>query len=320
MRAGPGRLIAAVVTGLLAIATLAAAVWVVSPANWSWHPGGAPAAPAPETQTHLLPVAAGQTLTLRVRSGAGVTVVDGQPRQIAVTTRLRWSGWWLGSTKVTWAQADAAGGPEVTVGVSPDSWLLAGLVPAVAVDVALPTDVSLDLTADLGAVTLTGSHPQVLLAVSNGAVSAEGYRGLLQARSSNGRISVDGGTIPGDLRLATTNGEIVVTDTRVDGALRAATTNGGVNVQRMRLGGSFQLRSTNGAITYTGGGGQGGEAVTTNGAVSVQIDRPAAAGHYVISTPRGQQAWPDASGPQLGDITLASTNGAVQFSAGGNGS
>ncbi|MDA8286291.1 MAG: hypothetical protein M0Z42_23990, partial [Actinomycetota bacterium] len=115
-------------------------------------------------------------------------MVDGQPGQVAVTTRLRWSGWWLGSTKVTWAQTDGAGGPAVTIGVSPESWLLAGLVPAVAVDVALPTDASLSLTEDLGAVTLTGSHPQVLLTVGNGAVSAEGYRGLLQARSSNGRI------------------------------------------------------------------------------------------------------------------------------------
>ncbi|HVB09079.1 MAG TPA: hypothetical protein VNM16_01790, partial [Bacillota bacterium] len=93
-----------------------------------------------------------------------------------------------------------------------------------------------------------------------------------------------------------------------------------LNLTAIRLGGAFDLQTTNGRVSYTGGGGQGGQAASVNGEVAVRLDPPAQAGHYKVFTPQGQQAWPEPSGPELGSIQLTSVRGSVHFSGGGSGS
>lgn len=310
------RTAAVVVVGVLALATLGAMVAVT--ASRGWRAGGDWVHQAPP-QTRTAAVADGQTLTLHLRDGGGVTVVDGPAGQASVTATLRWAGSGRGGTQLVWAQDQGLDGPEVTVGASPRTWSWFGMSPNVLVQLALPPGVSLRLSEDDGPVTLGGTHPSATLAVTNGRVEVNGFHGVLNAADGNGQVAVADSMIQGDLTLATVNGRVEVNNTQVDGALQAHTTNGALDLQGVRLSGAFNLHSENGRISYAGSGGTGGQAVTVNGAVAFRLDTPATPGHYTVSTRQGQVDWPSAAGPQFGNITLGTTNGRVNWLGGGSG-
>ena len=308
------RLVAAALVGLLAVATLGAMSVVTRASNWRMGRFIHESSP----QVRSVPLPSGQTLTVDVTRGAGVSVVAGTAGSAQISATMRWFGGAPGAAHLVWSLSAGRTGPVVRVGVEPVAWFVVGFAPEAQVRVQLPAAASLVLTEDNGPVRLTGVHAGATLQVANGGIDVSGWTGPLRASDANGRIAVIGSAITGDLSLTNRNGQTAVSGTSVSGNLAAHTTNGSLVLTRVRLGGTFDLTSANGAIRYSGTGGSGGQAFAGNGSVQVAIAPPAAGGYYAVSTPHGHQDWPPgAAAPQLGSITLQSANGSAEFLGGG---
>ncbi len=299
---------------LVAVILMAAILWVgvrILPAAGAFH--------VQPPVVHRVEVSPGQTLTLGVATTPGVRVTSTTGTQAVVTTTLRWRG--RGKPPVAWSERQGAGGPVITLLRHP-RFFWGCCSDAVGVRLALPAGVRLALNVANGPVTLAGGSAAATVRDVNGAVSVFQYGGPLALTVVTGGIAVRGLQDPGAMSVSCVNGTVSVSAAKVTGDLNVSTVNGTQRLSGMQLGGGFTLHSVNGAILYSGGAGRGGSVTTVNGAVDMRLAQPST-GHYVLVNRGSVSDWPATTGAELGQIVLATTNGATTLlplnPTGGNG-
>lgn len=112
----------------------------------------------------------------------------------------------------------------------------------------VPADLALKIRTGNGAVTATGAHGDVDADTDNGRIGAEDIHGHLVARTSNGEV----------------------TARRVAGSVEAVSSNGAISLEEVG-GGRVTAKTSNGRIRVTGAHGEI-ELTTTNGAVELKAD------------------------------------------------
>jgi len=161
----------------------------------------------------------------------------------------------------------------------------------------LPAELALKIRTGNGAVTATGTHGDVDAESRNGRIGAEDIYGNFIARTSNGEVSAR--RITGSVEAVSSNGAVFLEE--IGGARVAARTSNG-RVRAIGVRGEIELASSNGAVDLKADSLPPRPRVrirTSNGAVHAEVPRTANAALRLVT--RNGRLHTDLAGAQMTD-------------------
>lgn len=113
--------------------------------------------------------------------------------------------------------------------------------------ITVPADMSLEISAHEGDVTIEGTRGEVQVSSVEGTITVKGGRGRISLQSVEGNITVIGGD--GRISLTTVDGAITMRE--VGGDIEANTVDGDITMDGIN-GTNVDARTVDGSITYNG--------------------------------------------------------------------
>lgn len=184
------------------------------------------------------------TLVLNESSG-DVHIVSGPEHQITVRGTERTSAWSSTQIPIHYQQS----GDTVTVSIDQINNIGIGLFyQDVQIDVTVPSQTNLAVTADSGNITNDGATGQMTLRTSSGTITTNGGSGQIILGTESGDIHAS--NISGQMTLTTSSGTITATNASASGASTFQTDSGDIHFSgSLAATGTDRFKASSGTIT-----------------------------------------------------------------------